>query len=89
MGFGKTLELPPTPDPPANLFAGKGSVEMTQDDRRGPAERARFRRAAPDAEGNSPMGLGLSAAADGTLGWSDVLAMVQREGLPAPGARTP
>lgn len=34
VGFGKSLELPPTPEPPANLFAGKGAVEMTQDDRR-------------------------------------------------------
>ena len=69
--------------------AATRSLWVTQDGRLVPAERARFRRAAPDAEANSPMGLGLSAAADGTIGWSDVLAMVEREGLPSPGARTP
>jgi copper chaperone NosL len=65
------------------------SLWVTDAGRLVPAERARFRRAAPDAEGNSPMGLGLSAAAGGTLGWADVLAMVEREGLPAPGEQTP
>ena len=65
------------------------SLWVTDAGRLVPAERARFRRAPADAEGNSPMGLGLIAAADGTLGWSDVLALVAREGLPAPGERTP
>lgn len=69
--------------------AATRSVWVTESGRLVPAERARFRRAAPDAEGNSPMGLGLSAVPDGTLGWTDVVAMVQREGLPSPGERTP
>jgi copper chaperone NosL len=52
-----------------------------------PVEQARFHRAEPAAEGGSPMGLGLRAAADGTLRWADVLALVEREGLPAAGSR--
>jgi len=69
--------------------AATRSVWVTQSGRLVPAERTRFRRAAPDAEGSSPMGLGLSAAADGKLGWTDVVAMVEREGLPSPAGRTP
>lgn len=53
-----------------------------------PAESARFRRAPRGAEGGSPMGLGLSAAAEGPLGWTDVLATVEQEGLPAAAGRS-
>ena len=63
------------------------SVWVTDDGRLVPAEQARFRRAVPGAEGGSPMGLGLGVASDGTLRWGDVLAMVEREGLPKAGSR--
>jgi hypothetical protein len=33
-GLGSALAMPPTPEPPENLFSGKGPVEMTQEDRR-------------------------------------------------------
>ena len=32
--LGAAFQLPPTPEPPPNLFAGNGSTEMTMEDRR-------------------------------------------------------
>ncbi|MBN9387849.1 MAG: hypothetical protein J0I20_07365 [Chloroflexi bacterium] len=32
--FGTAFQLPPTPEPPANLFTWNGSTDMTPEDRR-------------------------------------------------------